>query len=74
MSTKSSIAYGENFHFYEEVFENEGLYLQVNGEDAYYEIYPGSYTVRIPGDVLRAILYASDEIKKRLDRDDSGAV
>ena len=29
MSTKCSIAYGENFHFYEECFDRSNVYLKI---------------------------------------------
>src|SRR5258708_40300165 len=31
MSTKSTIAHGENFHFYHEIFEEDVLYLTLQG-------------------------------------------
>jgi len=34
MSTKSSLSYGKKFHFYEEVFEEDAVYLELSGSAA----------------------------------------
>lgn len=46
MSTKSSIAYGPDFHLYHEMMEDGAVYLQIEGQA--FEASPGEVTVRIP--------------------------
>ena len=35
MSTKSTIAYGTNFHFYHEVLDDNHVYLELEGMEYY---------------------------------------
>lgn len=51
---KSSIACGENFHLYNECFDDDGVYLELEGSPKY-EVSPGSVMVRIPAYVWEAI-------------------
>lgn len=56
MSTKSSLAHGKNFHFYNECFDDQNLYLEL--ENAEFEVFQtqrpntndfnGRVMVRIP--------------------------
>lgn len=46
MSTKSTIKYGEDFHFYNEVFDDDNVYLELS--DCYFESNPNCVTVTIP--------------------------
>lgn len=46
MSTKCTIAYGENFHFYNEVLDKDHVYLQL--QTTHYEAGYGRVTVEIP--------------------------
>lgn len=46
MSTKSTLAYGDNFHLYRECFDDENVYLELNG--LHFETTPGSAMVQIP--------------------------
>ncbi|MGZ4960829.1 MAG: hypothetical protein ACXV7J_16435 [Methylomonas sp.] len=46
MSTKSSIAYGPNFHFYHEAFEQDAVYLEL--DRAFFDASPDKVTVAIP--------------------------
>lgn len=54
MSTKSSIAHGKDFHLYNECFDEDGVYLELEGNPKY-EVSPGSVMVRIPGHIWEAI-------------------
>lgn len=54
MSTKSSIISGEDFHLYNECFDEDGVYLELEGSPKY-EVSPGSVMVRIPACVWEAI-------------------
>lgn len=53
MSTKATIRHGENFHFYEECFDDARVYLSL--EDSYFEAYPDRVVVAIPLDVWEGI-------------------
>lgn len=46
MSTKATIAYGEDFHLYHECFDDEAVYLEL--EKVEFEAKPESVMVRIP--------------------------
>jgi hypothetical protein len=46
LSTKSTIAHGENFHFYHEIFEEDFVYLSLQGVE--FTAYRDQVTVSIP--------------------------
>ncbi len=46
MSTKSTIKWGEDFHFYNECFDDDNVYLELNS--CYFESSPDSVMVSIP--------------------------
>lgn len=72
MSTRNSIAYGENYHVYSECFEqDQSVYLRLDGSDVEFEAWPNSITVRIPKHVVEAILNNADEIRERFKNDDN---
>lgn len=50
MSTKSSIVYGDNFHFYTDLADenNNGVWLRLEGNDIEYQVFKNSVSVRIP--------------------------
>lgn len=54
MSTKSSISYGPNYHFYQEIFDHSNVYIQVEGYE--YEVTNDKATIQIPIEVWRKIL------------------
>lgn len=54
MSTKCSIAHGDDFHLYNECFDEDGVYLELDGSPKF-EVSPGSVMVRIPAHVWEAI-------------------
>lgn len=76
MSTKNTVTFGPGFHLYEEVFDDSGLFLEMdNGTETEpnpagpldFECSPGRIVVRIPPPVLRAILQAAPKILDLLD-------
>lgn len=75
MSTKSTIAFGDIFHLYEECFDFDGLYLELNGTNLEFEIVPNRVTIKIPDHVLEAILAKSevveDAVRKHKERKSS---
>jgi len=54
MSTKCSIAYGENFHLYNECFDDDGVYLELRGKPQF-EASADSVMMRIPANIWEAI-------------------
>jgi hypothetical protein len=54
MSTKSSISYGPNYHFYEEIFDHSNVYIQVEGYE--YEVTNDKAMIQIPIEVWRKII------------------
>jgi hypothetical protein len=46
MSTKATIAHGDTFHFYHEIFDEDGVYLQLTGAE--FEARSNYVMVRIP--------------------------
>ncbi len=46
MSTKSTVAYGPDFHLYREIFDEENIFLEVS--NAHFEASPGRVVVAVP--------------------------
>lgn len=78
MSTKSSIAHGDNFHFYHEIFDEEFVYLRLEGVE--FEATNSEVTVQIPMDVWEVIRQhrgiefdladkTDEELKKHAEKD-----
>jgi hypothetical protein len=63
MSTRSSIVYGDSYHLYEDVID-EQLYLELTGKIDF-EVHPEQLVVRIDDEVIEAILAAADKIRER---------
>lgn len=56
MSTRSSIVYAEDFHFFQDLFdEDHSVYLELRGEDISYSASPKNVTIRIPAHVWERI-------------------
>ncbi len=67
MSTRVSIAYDDKYHVYSECFElDSAIYVELSGPEVEYEAYPQQITVRIPKNVVEAILDNADKIRSRL--------
>lgn len=54
MSTKCTIAYGEDFHLYRECFDEDGVYLQLRGKPQF-KASADSAMVRIPAHIWEVI-------------------
>lgn len=66
MSTKITIAYGENYHVYSECFEeDEAIHLRLDGPNVEFEAWPNGITVRIPKNIIESILDNADVIRER---------
>lgn len=53
MSTKCSVAYGDNFHLYNECFDDSNIYLELDSTD--YEVSYGRVIVKIPNHIWEVI-------------------
>lgn len=55
MSTKFTIAYGHepdtDFHFYQECFDGDHVYMELRGQEVEYEVEQGRVMMRIPIEV-----------------------
>lgn len=70
MSTKATIAYGENFHFYHEVADDYHVYLQLEGTE--FKASPGRVMVSIPihiWETIRPLGGAQLELVNHTDED-----
>jgi hypothetical protein len=70
MSTKSTIAYGKDFHLYNECWEDDCVYLELRGNPKF-EASPGSVTVRIPAHIWEVIRTFSGVGLDLADRNDA---
>lgn len=65
MSTKSTIAHGEGFHLYQEMFETSAIYLQVDQGEL--EVSRGKITISIPPELMTQIAVGWLVNKERFD-------
>jgi len=63
MSTKATISYGPDFHLFEECFDGESVYLEVENTD--FEVDPNRVAVKIPLDIWNQMLEDYNE-KRRI--------
>lgn len=69
MSTKSSIAYSDNFHFYNEGFDKDAVYLELRG--VAFKAYPQCVTVAIPISIWETIRHFSAAESDLVDKTDN---
>lgn len=75
MSTKISITYDDDHHLYQECFENDNVWLELDNADITFESSTGKVTLGIPISTWRSIVegwaasYWGED--KSLDNDDS---
>lgn len=59
MSTKCTISYSHepefDFHFYHECFDDEAVYLELEGPDIEFEAYKDRVMIRIPNKIWNTI-------------------
>mgnify|MGYP006407407501 FL=1 len=63
MSSKATISHGSNFHLFEECFDGESVYLEVENTD--FEVDPDRVAVKIPLDAWNQMMDDYNE-KRRL--------
>jgi len=54
MSTKSTISYGQNYHFYQEIFDVSHVYLRVEGHE--FDASRDGAMIQIPIEAWRAMI------------------
>ena len=54
MSTKSTISHGQNYHFYQEIFDVSHVYLRIEGHE--FEASKDGAMIQIPIEVWRAMI------------------
>jgi len=69
MSTKVTLSYGKEFHFYQEIFDNGNVYLQVNGHE--FEASNGKVLVQIPIEIWEKIIEEWPQSKVRFQQDNN---
>jgi hypothetical protein len=55
MSTKATIAHGDEFHVYQEMFEGDAVYLQIDKHGGFVQIMGDRITVSLPPSLLDKI-------------------
>ena len=67
MSTKSTIAHGDEFHIYQEMFEGENAYLQIDKHGGFVQIIGDRVTVSLPPSLLDQIARGWLENREKFD-------
>lgn len=67
MSTKSTIAHGDEFHIYQEMFEGENAYLQIDKHGGFVQIVGDRVTVSLPPSLLDQIARGWLENREKFD-------
>ena len=55
MSTKATIAHGDDFHVYQEMFEGDTVYLQIEEHGGYLKVEGQTLTISLPPSLLDKI-------------------
>lgn len=69
MSTKSTIAHGGDFHVYQEMFEGENVYVQIDKHGGFVQIMGDRVTVSLPPSLLDQIARGWLENREKFDTD-----
>ena len=69
MSTKATIAHGDDFHVYQEMFEGENVYLQIDKHGGFVSIDKGRVTLSLTPSLLSRIAESWLENKEKFDQD-----
>ena len=67
MSTKATIAHGDDFHIYQEMFEGENVYLQIDKHGGFVQIMGDRITVSLPPSLLDQIARGWVENREKFD-------
>ena len=55
MSTKATIAHGDDFHVYQEMFEGENVYLQIDKHGGFVQVVGDKVVISLPPELLTKI-------------------
>ncbi len=67
MSTKSTIAHGDEFHIYQEMFVGDKVYLQIDQHGGFVQIMGDRVTVSLPPSLLDQIARCWLENREKFD-------
>ena len=67
MSTKATIAHGDDFHVYQEMFEGGNVYIQIDKHGGFVQIMGGRVTVSLPPSLLDKIARGWLENREKFD-------
>jgi|TARA_B000000557_G_scaffold239737_1_gene218075 hypothetical protein len=67
MSTKATIAHGDDFHVYQEMFEGENVYIQIDKHGGFVQIMGDRITVSLPPSLLDQIARGWIENREKFD-------
>ena len=67
MSTKATIAHGDHFHVYQEMFEGENVYLQIDKHGGFVQIMGDRVTISLPPSLLDQIARGWLENREKFD-------
>ena len=69
MSTKSTIAHGDDFHVYQEMFEGDNVYLQIDKNGRFVQIVGDRVVISLPPELLTKIAKGWLENQEKFDPD-----
>lgn len=67
MSTKATIAHGDDFHIYQNIFEGENVYLQIDKHGGFVQIMGDRATISLPPSLLDQIARCWLENREKFD-------
>lgn len=67
MSTKATIAHGDEFHVYQEMFEGDAVYIQIDKHGGYLKVYGQTLTISLPPSLLDKIARGWLENREKFD-------
>jgi hypothetical protein len=69
MSTKITITHGDEFHVYQEMFDGNKVYLQIDEHSGYIEINGARVVISLPPELLTKIAKGWIENQEKFDPD-----
>ena len=67
MSTKATIAHGDDFHVYQEIFEKNKVYIQIDKHGGYLKVENKAITISLSVELLDKIAKGWLENKNKID-------
>ena len=69
MSTKATIAHGDKFHIYQEMFEGDNVYLEIDKHGGFVQIVGDRVVISLPPELLTKIAKGWLENQDKFDPD-----